>query len=337
MEQVTYFIGTDVSKDWLDMCISTKQGVLDTKQIKNKPAAIKGWLRQTRKTLGYTLDNSLFAMEFTGIYNHHLLAVLVELGAKTWVIPGAQITESKGLDRGKSDQQDAVRIALYAAKNPELVRLWNQPREVVMQLKILLMLREKHKVTKHQYETTLNESKEFNTPSAHQRIVTYCQPMIELANSEISRIEKEMKSLITSDQRLEELDGYIQSVDQVGLITSVSMIVTTNEFINIKEAKKYACYSGVVPFMNSSGKLRKRERISHKANKNIKKLLHLLAVGSIRGNGELRQYYDRKLAEGKPKMSVLNAIRNKIILRIFACVNGRKYYQKNYNYNLAVS
>ncbi|UYQ91680.1 transposase [Chitinophaga horti] len=337
MEQVTYFVGTDVSKDWLDMCIYAKEGILDKQQIKNKPSAVISWLRRTRKLLGYTLQNSLFTMEFTGIYNHHLLAVLVEMGAKVWVIPGAQITESKGLERGKSDQQDAQRIALYAAKNIELVRLWNQPREIVMQLKTLLMLREKHRVTKHRYETTLNESREFNTEATHQMIVANCKPVIELVNSEISRIEKEMKRLIASDQRLEELDGYIQSVDQVGLITSVSMIVTTNEFINIKEAKKYACYSGVVPFMNASGKLRKRERISHKANKNIKKLLHLLAVGSIRGNGELKQYYDRKVAEGKPKMSVLNAIRNKIILRIFACVNERKYYQKDYCYNLDVS
>lgn len=337
MEQVTYFIGTDVSKDWLDMCIYAKQGIVDNQQIKNKPSAIKGWLRRTRKVFGYTLQNSLFAMEFTGIYNHHLLTVLVELDAKIWVIPGAQITESKGLDRGKSDQQDAQRIALYAAKNPELVRLWNQPREVVMQLKTLLMIREKHKITKHRYETTLNESKAFNSPSTHQMIAAHCKPVIELANREIARVEKEMKGLIASDQRLQELDGYIQSVDQVGLITSVSMIVTTNEFININEAKKYACYSGVVPFKNASGKLRKRERVSHKANKNIKKLLHLLAAGSIRFKGEFKQYYERKVAEGKPKMSVLNAIRNKIILRIFACVNGRKYYQKNYNYNLPTS
>lgn len=337
MAQIKYFIGTDISKDWLDMCIYGPQGILHKQQIKNKPAAINTWIRQTSKSFGYTIDSTLFAMEYTGIYNHHLLNILVELGAKIWVIPGAQITESKGLDRGKSDEQDAQRIAIYASKNLEQVRLWNQPREVIMQLRTLLMLRDKYRSTQHQYETTLNESKIFNTSTTHSLIASHCKVAIELSQKEILKLEKEMKSLIASDERLAELDGYIQSVDQVGLITSVSMIVTTNEFINITEAKKYACYSGVVPFMNASGKLKKRERISHKANKNIKKLFHLLAVGSIRFKGDLKDYYDRKVAEGKPKMSVLNAIRNKIILRIFACVNGRKYYQKNYHYDLAVS
>ena len=337
MAQINYFIGTDISKDWLDMCIYGPQGVLHKQQIKNRPAAIRTWIRQTSKSFGYALESSLFTMEYTGIYNHHLLTILIEIKAKIWVIPGAQITESKGLDRGKSDEQDAQRIAIYASKNIELVRLWNQPREIILQLKTLLMLRDKYKNTQHQYETTLNESKTFNTTATHQLIANHCLTVIELAQNEITKLEKEMKLLIASDERLAELDGYIQSVDQVGLITSVSMIVTTNEFINITEAKKYACYSGVVPFMNASGKLKKRERISHKANKNIKKLFHLLAVGSIRHKGDLKDYFDRKVAEGKPKMSVLNAIRNKIILRIFACVNGRKYYQKNYNYDLVMS
>ena len=30
-------------------------------------------------------------------------------------------------------------------------------------------------------------------------------------------------------------------------------------------------------------------------------------------------------------MSVINAVRNKLILRIFACVNQNKIYENNYN------
>ena len=46
--------------------------------------------------------------------------------------------------------------------------------------------------------------------------------------------------------------------------------------------------------------------------------------------GELYMYYQKKVGQGKNKMSVLNAVRNKIIHRIFACVkDGRKY--ENFN------
>lgn len=44
---------------------------------------------------------------------------------------------------------------------------------------------------------------------------------------------------------------------------------------------------------------------------------------------EFKQYYKRKKAEGKHSMSVLNAIRNKIILRAAAVVNNQKAYVDN--------
>ena len=62
------------------------------------------------------------------------------------------------------------------------------------------------------------------------------------------------------------------------------------------------------------------------ANKKLKSLLHLAALSASRHSNELRAYFKRKVSEGKNKMLVLNNIRNKIVLRIFACVRrGQKY------------
>jgi len=38
----------------------------------------------------------------------------------------------------------------------------------------------------------------------------------------------------------------------------------------------------------------------------------------------------RKVAEGKNKMSVLNAIRGKLILRMFAVIRDNRMYEKEY-------
>ena len=46
--------------------------------------------------------------------------------------------------------------------------------------------------------------------------------------------------------------------------------------------------------------------------------------------GDLKNYYDRKVEEGKNKMSVINALRNKIVARVFACVDSGEIYQRNY-------
>jgi transposase len=337
MEQIKFFVGTDVSKEWLDMSLVSEGRVMYHSQIENKPGAVKRWLRQTQKEFGYQYGDTLFSMEFTGLYNHHLLEVLHEQGAMVWLIPGLQISEgsTSGLKRGKSDKQDAGRIAVYASKNTEQVRLWRKPRKVIQQLQTLLMIREKLQKTQHQYETTLKEYKSFSEASVCRIVKETTAALLKITRQQLVRVEKEMNDLIQGDEKLHQLNEYITSVDAVGLITSANVLVTTNEFLNISEARQYACYAGVAPFKDESGKVKKKQKVSHKANKKMKKLFHLLAMSAIRMKGEMKSYYERKLAEGKNKMSVLNAIRNKIILRIFSCVKNKKLYEKNYVYSLA--
>jgi hypothetical protein len=70
--------------------------------------------------------------------------------------------------------------------------------------------------------------------------------------------------------------------------------------------------------------------VSHFANKPLKMLLHMCALAAKKCSPEFSQYYDRKVAEGKHAMSILNAIRNKIVLRICACVFNQSMYEKKY-------
>lgn len=65
------------------------------------------------------------------------------------------------------------------------------------------------------------------------------------------------------------------------------------------------------------------------ANKELKKMLHLCAMSAIRFYPEFKRYYERKTAEGKHKMSVINTIRNKIVLRAAAVVSKQTPYMAN--------
>ncbi len=62
----------------------------------------------------------------------------------------------------------------------------------------------------------------------------------------------------------------------------------------------------------------------------LKTVLHLATLSAISRPGEFRDYFVRKVKEGKNKMLVINAIRNKLIHRVFACVRDqRKYFKKD--------
>jgi len=47
--------------------------------------------------------------------------------------------------------------------------------------------------------------------------------------------------------------------------------------------------------------------------------------------GIMRAYDLRKIAEGKNKMAIINAIRNKLIHILIACIKKDTMYVKNYN------
>jgi hypothetical protein len=55
-------------------------------------------------------------------------------------------------------------------------------------------------------------------------------------------------------------------------------------------------------------------------------------MGAVLRNPELRRFFERKTkVDGKPKMAVINAVRYKLILRVFACVRQDRLYVEEYN------
>ena len=122
-------------------------------------------------------------------------------------------------------------------------------------------------------------------------------------------LDAKIKSLIKSDEALYKQYKLVTSVDGVGPVTAINMIVITNEFKDISEAKKFACYFGVVPFKYTSGtSVNSKSKVSKMANHQMKTLLHMAALSSLRIKGEIQDFYHRKIEEGKNKMSIINAI-----------------------------
>jgi transposase len=114
----------------------------------------------------------------------------------------------------------------------------------------------------------------------------------------------------------------------VGNVLATELLIVTNEFLDITCPKKFACLCGVVPFDHSSGtSIKQRTHVSKMANIKMKTLLHMCAISTTCHDSELREYYKRRVNEGYPKMSAINAIRNKLIHRVFACVRENRPYQ----------
>ncbi|MBQ4038481.1 MAG: IS110 family transposase [Bacteroidaceae bacterium] len=93
------------------------------------------------------------------------------------------------------------------------------------------------------------------------------------------------------------------SVDGVRPVVALNMIVITEAFTRFNNARQFNCFAGLAPFQYMSGSSQpSKARVSHRADKSIKSLLHLSAVSVIgRKTGDMKQYYLRKVEQGKNK------------------------------------
>lgn len=334
--EYSHFIGIDVSKKSLSVScrnITTEVFYCD---IDNTPKSILKFIKQYIKEFS-SPEATIVCLEYTGVYTYFVLQCFYDLGFSVWIEHALNIKNSIRMTRGKNDKIDASRIAEYAFRYQDKLIKWKPQRPVLNKLKKLFSIRESLIKNKKQILMVITQHSGYEEKEHTKLSLKYIKPILEKVEKQVKEVNDEIKKLIDSDQRLTELKELISSVPGIGDVVTWKLLVTTNEFKDFSDGKKFACYSGVVPFQHQSGtSLKSRARVSHLANKEMKTLLNLSAVANIsRGKGELYEYYQRKVDEGKVKMSVINAVRNKIIQRVFACVKNNRKYDETYMHSLA--
>ena len=142
-------------------------------------------------------------------------------------------------------------------------------------------------------------------------------------------LEKQMNKVLCSDESLKQNAEIMESMPGVGRQTALRLITTTNNFETISDPRKAACHAGVAPFKNESGTSRNlRPKVSKMADQGLKKTLFLAAMSAVQHYRPIKLYYEKKVSEGKEKMSVLNAVANKILHMIFAMISKRQLYKE---------
>lgn len=321
--EFTNFVGIDVSKQTLDAVFIFNQEINQAihQQFSNDEKGIRKMLVFVQKQKGVNAQNTLFCYEHTGIYGRKLSYTLVEKKYCVWIEMPVAILRSMGLQRGKNDKVDAKRIAIYAMKNNEQAKLWEAPRKEVATLRQMLTTREALINGLKALTMPIKECKETGNKELAELMKKSIKNTVKAMEKDIERIQIAIDELIKSDEPLSRLFNLLMSIPGIGKITSAELICFTNEFKNYTEAKQLACYCGVAPFEHSSGSsVRGKTRVNNMANKSLKTKLHLCAMAAIQHDAELKTYFERKVKEGKNKMSVINAVRNKLVHRITAVV-----------------
>jgi transposase len=322
-----FIIGVDVSKLKVDLhCYGHPNSFV----ISNDSKGFKALLKWIKTRAGKDMNSVMMVMEYTGIYTYGLEQFLYQSGIAYVKRPALDIKRSVGIKRGKTDKADARMIAQYGWYRREELKPMGPVSEAQQQLQQLMNYRDKLVRDKASYEARIKELRGQLGDQLPVRIIESTKYVVEVLEVEIREAKKAVEDLIASDGELAVNYELVASVQGIGFVTAVHLLMATENFTRFNNPRKFACYSGVAPFEHKSGSsIKGKTKVSQLANKKIKSLLTLAAICAAKHDRELKAKYDQKIKEGKAKMSVVNIIRFKLIERVFAVIKRQTPYVLN--------
>ena len=316
MEQhKTYYVGIDISSETFTSSIgSGDQGWSVLGKAETFANTQEGnndylkWLSQQDVRPG----NSIICMENTGVYSEQIAYFLQSQGFQISIETPLKVKRSFKIDGHKTDPVDSRQIAEYAYRFYDELRIWKPRREVLEQVKILLATREQLVTQKTGHCNSLKalKRKVIRVGMAEELLET----LISTLKDQIKAIETEMNKLIRQEADLAQEQALLTSVPGVGKLLSAQALILFHQMDGELSDKKMAAFIGICPYEHSSGtSVKRKARTSQHGPEVIRKLLNLAARSVCTHIPVYRQYYLRKLAEGKAKSLAINNVGNKLL------------------------
>lgn len=334
MSKFSMIIGIDISKHTFDAsrCMVSDPQTFEHRVFEQNPKGLNAFVTWCSSG-GVPEASILICMEHTGIYTHGLLEHLKSYQFVLWVEMPLRIKKSIGLQRGGDDKLSSRLIAQYAYRYRDACKPWVMEDAFIMRLRHLTAQRDRLVRNIKVLEVPVKELKDTGCDDIAKELEKLQRKTVKETKAAIEAIERCIDELVKENEQANEKVSLVTSIKGISTQTAIHLYVYTKGFSAFGTAKQLASYCGVVPFERRSGiSVRHRPRVSPFANKDLKRLLHLCAMCAIRHDKELRAYYQRKVLEGKNKMSVVNAVRNKLIQRVFAVLRDGRKWVENYQY-----
>ena len=332
-----YFCGWDISKLTINYCLQDQQSrVVKEGQIKNSSGAIASLVKQLHTHFSIAQGAILHGAENTGQYAHPLCRVSVELHFPLWLEDAFQLNRSMGRQREKSDQVDARGIAEYTRRFADKAKLYELPTKFQLKMKHLAKVRQHILRNAQRSKTMFQEMQQFSLIPIEERTAAIFQDHLQQMKQQLEQIERQIEACIAeADQAIQRKIAVARSVPGIGPKNSIAILVITGLFERIPSARKCASYAGISPHERQSGTtLRQRFRASRSASRSLKTAFHQGAMSLIQGDNLFNHLYRRLRANGRSHKQAINAVRNKIIKVLYACLEKDTMYCKKHHQNL---
>ena len=291
-------------------------------------------------------------LEDVNSYGMHIVEELRKKSFHIRYVP-AILTERErrqSTKRQKSDSVDAKRVGKviltkYEDTLPAKESIANEEELGIAQsLDMLLMERRdlvKEKTAlKNQLHALLHQyygdhyGDEFKRPFNQDAIDFYMEDLVDakektiLATSIVRRIKRLVmleeqivnigSELTVIGKKSKEVITLTKEVHGCGMVTACSIMAELTTINRFKSKDNLSMYAGVAPTEHSSGQKHKLHTNPF-GNRRLNRALHTIALSQIACNGDPRgkEYYKKKLREGKTKLWALRCLKHQVAKTVF--------------------
>jgi transposase len=139
---------------------------------------------------------------------------------------------------------------------------------------------------------------------------------------QVDELDVEIKTLYNG------LDEFLTTIPGVGAVLVPIILAEIGDIERFSDPAKLVAFTGIDPSANQSGqKISGDEKISKRGSPYLRHAIYIAAFAAISNDPHLREYYDRKKAEGKHHYVALAGVQRKLLQIIWAVLKEQRAYR----------
>jgi len=301
------FIGIDVSKDRLDICVRPSG---ETFVVTRDDEGLERLVERLR-----ALAPALVTLEATGGYETVVASALAAEHLPLAVVNPRQIRDfarSTG-KLAKTDRLDAAAIAHFAeAVRPAARRLADGQAQALGELV----------ARRRQVIEMIVAEKNRRRLAAQPRVLKAIDRHVELLQAELSDLDREIDGAIRNSPAWQADADLLASVPGISKATLRTLIAELPELGRL-DRRKIAALVGAAPINRDSGVWRGRKAIAG-GRAPVRTALYMAALVASHANPLIAPYYQKLRASGKAAKQALTACIRKLLVILNAILRDRK-------------
>jgi transposase len=318
------WIGIDVSKQTLDVCLLREAGKPLCKPFRNDAVGFAKLLRWVQSQVPEGTYH--FCLEATGTYGHGVAFFLAEAEQRVSMINPFH-SKHAALSRGARNTTDtyaAQILADYCRKeNPPLWRV------AAPEVRVLIALMRRLQNLKDQQR---QEANRLGEPGLLKVVQRSLQKNLRFLDKEIAAIEKAIDTHIKAHAPLRTDRDLLCSIPGISKTTAHWILAELPDVEQFASAQSAAAYAGLSPQEYHSGtSVKKATRLCKQGNRHLRRALYMPALTAFRYNPLVKALFDRLVAKGKPRMVAVGAAIRKLLMLAYGVLKSGKEFEPEWH------